>query len=175
MKILNFDDLKAILKIDKTEENYPDLIILESSVIAAIENYLGRYIKQGDFVETVTVPPSGDIPLKALPVIGIDNITISEAILLPYEYKIKFFGVTIGFVSEDSTAEISYTGGFEKVPDSLYRAILMQTIYEYQNSANIGATSVSTEGGTIQRPELGLLAEVKRLINLYIHPMKGIY
>jgi hypothetical protein len=52
------------------------------------------------------------------------------------------------------------------------RAALLQVAHEFQRKERIGSDSISTEGGTVTYPQLGLLAEVKKRLNQYIHPLK---
>ena len=68
---------------------------------------------------------------------------------------------------------IVYTGGITIVPDAMARAALLQTAYEFQSKDQIGAESVTTDGGSVSRPALGLLKEVKRNLEKYKHPLNG--
>ena len=69
---------------------------------------------------------------------------------------------------------VVYTGGYanDEVPEGLNRASLLQTVYEFQGRDHLGAESVSSDGGVVQRPELGLLKIVKGLLDNYKHPTK---
>jgi len=66
---------------------------------------------------------------------------------------------------------VVYTGGITEATNSMNRAALLQTAYEFQAKDHIGASSVSAEGGSVQRPELGLLKEVKRILSKDKHPL----
>ena len=60
---------------------------------------------------------------------------------------------------------ITYTGGLTVVPAELTRAALLQTVYEYQNKDSVGLENISNQGGSVTKPEIGLLKEVKQILN----------
>ena len=59
------------------------------------------------------------------------------------------------------------------MPPALSRAAMLQTAYEFQGIDHVAASSVQSEGGSIERPELGLLKEAKKLVVKLVHPLKG--
>lgn len=174
MKILNYDDIKSLLHLVKDEADYPELTLLENSVIAAIQSYLGRILKKGSY-EQVFHTYFSNIALDALPVDSITSIITESGISIPTgSYRIIQNGVRIDEVYVmDESITIKYIGGYSKMPDDIYRAILLQTAYEFQNHDHIGASSVSNEGGTVQIPALGLIPEVVRLIKNHKNILKA--
>jgi hypothetical protein len=70
----------------------------------------------------------------------------------------------------NQTVKVTYTGGIIDVPAGLERAARLQTMYEYQNKTSIGLETVSTPGGTIIKPEVGMLKEVEKLLQKHMHP-----
>ena len=175
MELLQFDDIKNLLELSKTEADYPSLTLLEASSLSAIENHLRRTLKADDLVETFP-PALLDLPLKALPVNNVVSVVRdSESLTEDDDYLITPYGLAVFLVSYTKPIVVTYNGGYTTLPNDLYRALLMQTAYEWQNRDHIGAISVSNEGGAVQRPELGLLKEVLRILEPYKHPLTGIW
>jgi hypothetical protein len=175
MDILNWEtDLKALAKLEKDEEDYPVLSLIEMSVVDAIESFILRKIKK-QTLEQRFLQWHHLVPLDALPVVSITSVITDSGVTLTSDnYKIRDYHIEIdkAFLV-DSPLTVKYVGGYAKIPSDLYRAILLQTVYEFQNSDHIGASFVTTDGGTVQTPSLQLLPEVVRLIKNYKHIVKA--
>jgi hypothetical protein len=168
---LEFADLKALLDLEKASlSDYPSLALLVESVHDAVENYTNRALQEQDaLTETQRMTRSTSmVDLRALPIASVASVTVEGDAA---DYRVTAWGVELTAEAPYAAeVAVTYTGGFEEYPADVYRAELMQTAYEYQNKDNIGAESVSTEGGFVQRPSLQLLAEVRRLLDPYCAP-----
>lgn len=180
--ILAYSDLKAVLKLQENSvSSYPDLEILAPLVQATVESYINRKLEFGTFIEEVSLYNTNRVPLKALPINNIISVTarnpgfsdISITGFITYEYGIMLYPKpTVHY--RDIIATVNYRGGYDGVntlvPKDIYRALLLQTAYEFRRLPDIGANTIPGEGGTISYPELGLLEEVKRTLAPYQHP-----
>jgi len=169
IELVSFDDLKLYLGLSKGELNYPELTLIQESVVSAIESYTRRILTEDNYSKTVFVScKTKMIMLDAIPIKKISSILIDG--IDTTDYKIKQYGVQLDEYVDDAELSISYTGGLETVNAMIKRAALLQTVYEFQNKDSIGIQTVSTDGGTTVKPELGLLREVKTLLDRHIHP-----
>lgn len=171
MNLVTFSDLKVLLGLSKNESDYPELTLIKNSVFNAFESYLLRTLTYGQ--KTEVLEPSRRVVLSALPIKSLLTVVQNGVSLPVTNYKIRPYGIEGNF-SSDADVTITYNGGLETIPGPINRAALLQTAYEYQNRDHIGATVVNNEGGSVQVPALGLLPEVKRLLDPYKHPARGI-
>ena len=177
-ELVSFASLKAFLGLtDSLITDYPALNIIKPSVEAAIESYLGRQLESAERSETIYITgPTNMISLKAIPVSSVSSLTVtmldeSETYTSDY-YTITEYGLQTINTLRNAKIAITYTGGLSSVPDGIERAALYQTAYEFQAKDQVGAESISTEGGSVNRPALGLLEVTKNLLNPFIHPLK---
>jgi hypothetical protein len=171
LALVKFDELKALLGLDRdTLDDYPDLKLIVSSVYAAIESYLGRTLEQDTHTEVV--PINGClVPLMAVPVVSITSATTAFGMDLTSGASIRHDGIELsGRVRGE--IQVTYVGGLEEVPVGMRRAAILQIQHEYQRKDHVGATNVSNEGGSTFWPELGLLKEVKRMLDPFVHPAR---
>lgn len=173
--LAEFADVKALLTLQgATEDSYPKYQLIAPLVQAAIVDYLGVTLDQADGAETylVGLEPERLVPLKRLPIATINSVTVDG--VATTDYTATQWGVRLGSPVSDATVVVDYDGGYTETPDTvppaLRRAAVYQTAYEMQSSDQIGAVSLSTDGGTVSRPELGLLKETRRSLAPYIHP-----
>jgi len=170
MELVSFDDLNAILELGKEESTYTDLEVIKNSVKAMFEDYTSRVFDEDKYTENFY--PQGMetkmIPLDATPVKSVSSVLINGAATTAY--KITNYGLELSSKVSDVDIVVTYTGGIETAPKGMNRAALLQTIYEYQNKHSIGLEIVSGDGGTVTKPELGMLKEVKTLLKSEIHP-----
>ena len=175
LTLTKFEDLAAMLDLTKDSiDEYPSLKLLVSSVYAAIESYTGRTLELDSYTESIDVR-NRLVPLKSFPVVSLTsviadtdpNTNLADScikrnahILLPNEV--------------DSFVTVSYVGGYEEAPEPIKRASLLQVIHEWQRKDHLAADTVTNDGGSVTWPELGLLKEVKRLLDPFVHPMKYI-
>jgi len=181
MIFLDFDEIKVFLELEKTEADYPIIPIVEKSVIAAIENYIKRKLEYSNYVVKDNGSNNSSLfALRALPISTINSVKIDGAETT--YYGLLKYGIDLYVKLGDLEIEIDYNGGYKKITDTapefssieslneeIYRALFLQTIYEYQNRDYIGANSVTNEGGTISKPGLKLLDEVKRILDSHKH------
>lgn len=173
IELVGFDQLKLMLELEKTESDYPTLTLIQESVVAAFESYLGRNLSEDKYEESNFVYfPQDIMPLKALPVKSITSAAIDGVEIT--DYKIRDFGILLGSKVEGVEVVVSYVGGLTSVPDDISRAALLQTSYEYQTHDHIGAETVATEGGMVTTPSLSLLKEVVRLLKNHRHPVNKV-
>lgn len=171
LTLVKFESLKSLLDLTKASiDDYPALKEIQKSVYYAFESYLGRYLERDTYTHQAVA--SGKLlPLMALPVVSVSSCVLSSGIDLTSDVIIRPDGLELPY-RVSSSVETTYIGGFEEVPGELTRAATLQILHEYQRKEHIGATSVSNEGGSIQWPELGLLKEVKRILDPYVHPAR---
>jgi hypothetical protein len=180
IELVSFADLKNLLDLeDAAITDYPALNALRTSVTSAIEEYLGRYLESKARTEAIYLPSIATqmILLEAIPVSSVSSLTVTistdtETYTENDDFEITGYGVRLVGAVSNAKVDITYTGGISTVPDALARAALIQTAYEFQNKEHIGAESVSNEGGSVSRPALQLLPEVKRMLFRYKHPLR---
>jgi hypothetical protein len=179
IELVTYTDLKALLGLeDAAITDYPALNLLRESVTAAIENYLGRELESAERDVTIYASnvPTQIVHLKAVPVASVSALTVTIGSNAEEygadDYEITNYGVKLYGKISNAKIEVTYTGGISTVPGAINRAALLQTAYEFQSKEQIGAESVSTEGGFVSRPALGLLREVKRMLNSERHPLR---
>ena len=176
LTLVPFATLKAVIGgLEKaTLAEYPSIVALSASVYAAFESYLGRWIEQDDYVETVYCD-GHIISLKAMPIASVASVIDADgndltALCTVRKDSLKSSACITGEVT------VTYNGGIEEIDAAhnwLTRAALLQIAHEYARKDQIGATSVTNEGGSVQwASEIQLLKEVKRLLDPNINPAK---
>ena len=180
IELVTFAELKTLLDLDgETIAEYPALALLQTSVLSAIESYIGRALTSEARTKVVYIggTPTAIIPLSGIPVASVSSVTASSQgsdsdFEENIDYIIDSFGIRLLHKIKITKLTIVYTGGLTETTGNLKRAALMQTAYEYQGKEQIGASYTSNEGGSVTRPELGLLKEVKRVLNSEKHPLR---
>lgn len=160
--------------LDLTKESiddYPSLKLLVSSVYAAIETYLGRTLELESYTETIEIQ-NRLVPLKAFPLVTLTSVTVEGDTTNIASSCTKKYGHILLPSEVAANVTITYTGGFEEAPEAIKRAALLQTLHEWQRKDHIGAQNVINDGGSVNWPELGLLKEVKRMLDEFVHPAK---
>jgi hypothetical protein len=171
LALVKFDELKALLGLDKASlDDYPDLKLIVSSVYAAIESYLGRTLEQDTYTEVVPINGSL-IPLMAVPLVSVSAVIMASGFDMTSSSSIRHDGIEL-LGSIKGEVQVTYVGGLEDAPAGIKRAATLQIQHEYQRKDHIGATNVSNEGGSTFWPELGLLKEVKRMLDPFVHPAR---
>ena len=183
LELVTFEELAKLLTLTLTPiSEYPDLEVIKDSVVVAFEAYLGRELNSEARTDTQHIGKLGRsmIKLPAIPITAVESVTVTEAgVSESYventHYEIRGFGLQLHMTLRNCKIVVVYTGGLSAVTEepNLNRAALYQTAYEFQGRAHIGAENVSTEGGSVSRPALGLLDETKRMLNKSVHPLKG--
>ncbi len=179
IELVSFADLKKLLDLeDAAITDYPALDVLRTSVTAAFEAYTGRLLESTSRAETIYIGSFGTtmLKLKAVPITSVTSlvVTISETDETYTEhddYEKAAYGLKLLAKVVNCSIAITYTGGISTVPSDLARAALLQTAYEFQSKDHIGSEKVTTEGGSISRPPLGLLKEVRRILDKNMHPL----
>lgn len=181
IELVDFASLKRHLGLtEDTIDAYPDLKVIRESVTTAIETYLGRSLESTSRTETIYVGEilKAMVSLKAIPVASVTSVAVDtddiDETLTSDDYRVTRYGVKLYSPVKNGTVTVTYTGGISATTDVLKRAALLQTIYEFQSKDNLGVETVTTEGGTITRPPLGLLSEVKRVLSSEMHPLKWV-
>ena len=174
MDFIPFSRLKYRLNLTDGDsyDDYPDLNELVISVKASIEDYLGRILDIGDYTYTrlPSTTPTKMIYLDALPVNTVASVTVDGAALTSSEYVVTDYGIRLNSEIANQKIVVTYNGGLSSVPETLIRAGLIQSAYEYQSKTQVGAETINTDGGTVTRPALQLLPEVKRSLSKLRHP-----
>lgn len=171
MDLVTYDDLKALLKLAGSDiSEYPELELIRDSVKSAIENFIGRELESTERTESFYLSSQSQmIKLSAIPISEISELTIDGT---DADYTITRYGILLDAIPDlNGLFSCTYTGGYNTIPSDISRAALLQTAYEFQGKTHIGVETISNEGGSVTRPELGLLKEVKRLLQPYKHPL----
>lgn len=179
IELTTYAALKALMSLEKaTITDYYALDEIRNSVTSAIEEELDRLLESKERTETIYIGSFSQsmLRLPAVPISSISSVMVtsginSDAYAENDEYEITDYGIKLLSSISNVKIVIIYTGGISTVPDAIARAALLQTAYEFQAKDHIGAESVSTDGGNVSRPALGLLKEVKRLLVKYKHPL----
>ncbi len=199
LELVSFDELKLKLGgrgglSGTVLADNPRLEIIVESVYAAIESYIRRILEQGAYTKTYYPQEFGQgryntvdlssylhqhtssylrypvtIGIPALPIVSIASVEDGDANEL--RYKEKRYGVLVESQSADKIV-VDYTGGYlqAEIPSAIKRAALYQIQSEWLRRDHPDADYQSVEGGSITRPEFGLLEEIKRLLNPFRHP-----
>jgi hypothetical protein len=173
MLLTTFEDLKALLKLQLDSlSDYPALSVIAESVTAAIQVYLCRDLELDSYTERFDMDGERFIGLRAIPIKKIKSVTVDGVPFIGYRQRLdrlEFHSPVNGLL------EVKYQGGLDDIPEDIKRAALLQIAHEHQRHDHIGANSVSTDGGSVRNPELGLLKEVRRMLEKHInYAAKGI-
>lgn len=181
LELVSFASLKALLDLtDAAITDYPALDLIRTSVTSAIEEYVDRLLEEEERIETIYAGrfKVGMIRLPAVPITSVSSVTVTigeddETLTEHEEYEITNYGIKLFAPIVLAKIVIVYTGGIEDadVTASMARAALLQTAYEFQSKDQVGATSITTAGGNVNRPALGLLKEVQRMLVKDKHPL----
>lgn len=178
-ELIPYTDIKNLLSLSgATIGSYPSLSVILLRVQNLFEIYTGRKFERMERTEEIFV---GDVKtrmfyLPGIPVVEVSSVTLSSSrfgteTLTSSDYDITKYGIKTFFNVENCKVTIVYTGGLETVTEDIKSAALYQVSYEFQSKDQIGATSVSTEGGSVYRPEVGLLTDTKMMLQGSIHPL----
>lgn len=162
--IVEYDDVRALLDLEKSQDKYPELQVILEQVSAALENHCQRIFEYDEHSETGYLD-GHDIPLRALPLASVKSVTIdgkSQVFWRARGDRISFRG------HQEGSYKVVYRGGFDEIPADVKRAAVLQACHEYQRKDQIGATAVNTDGGSVQyQGQVTLLKEVVRLLAPY--------
>ena len=174
--IVSFEDIKSYANLTKDSiSDYPAIEVNVDLVHAAIEEYCGRSIAVEDSGLEFSYHEfdrTRHVYLNNLPITAINSFALDGVLVDPSRYTVGLYGLVCKFDINDQDIHIDYDAGYESeddIPRALYRAELIQIVYEYQTNDHIGASAVSTDGGSVSTPELGLLKTVKQLLNPFVH------
>lgn len=172
LTLVKFEDLASMLDLTKDSiDEYPSLKVLVSSVYVAIESYLSRTLEFDTYTESVDVR-NRLIPLKAFPISNVVTVVIQSDSTNYAESCTKKYAHIMLPKEVEAYVTVVYSGGYEEAPDPIKRAALLQVLHEWQRKDQIGAENVTNDGGSVIWPELGLLKEVRRLLDPFVHPIK---
>lgn len=179
MAYASLDKVFKLLGVTPTPSNltnHPSLEFIMSRVDNAINEHCNREFIRADRTETVPLY-SQLIALTLLPVNSITSVSINGASVSLdnvqlFEYGFNIFNMGIYDYRDSALVTVTYNGGYDTIPDAISYAAALQSVHEYQRSTHIGASRVTNDGGSVNYPELGLLKEVKNMINNYKHPIK---
>lgn len=181
IELVSYADIAALLGLEGADiAAYPALGVINLSVIAGIEEFLGRELEEIERTENlfINASPTKMIGLVGLPVSAVSSVIVTmdndTDTIGEDDYIITEYGIRLNSRISHAKISVTYTGGLSTVPGGIERAALLQTSYEFQSKDQIGAESVSTDGGYVSRPSLGLLAEVKRVLKSEMHPLRWV-
>ena len=176
-ELVSYESLKDLLDLKKEKASaYVGLKIIKASVESAIEAEAGREFEKIERTHSVYIGSCGSnrVYLCGIPVAEVSLLTIDGDDV--DDYTITAGGILFPVKYYNVEVEVTYTGGYTQTTlrKDVERAALLQTAYEYQNKSHIGASSVTTEGGSVQVPALQILPVVKNLISKFKHPWLGV-
>jgi hypothetical protein len=179
-ELVPFNDIKTLLDISGTSYiDQPELKIIQDRLQFVFEEYLGREFEYLERTETLYIGDTARtiIQLKGIPIDNIDKVQIESynsglIELNTGSWAITEYGIKLYDAICNAKIVITYTGGLGSVTNQLKAAALYQLGYEFQAKDNIGAESVSNEGGSVYKPALNLLPETKRMLRSSFHPLK---
>ncbi len=170
--IVDFDDLKVMLELDKASfTDYPDLELMADEIHSALEAYTGRKLDViSKKTETgFTVGKEKTITITNLPITSVESVIVDGTTLtVTTDYKINDYGLALT-IAREGTWTVVTKGGFKPIPDEIYRAELSQIVYEFQNKNNLAVTTFTNDGGSTQLPGFVLLTHVKQLLAPFVH------
>lgn len=178
LELITFAELKKVLDLQQAAiGDYPQLEVLKESVEQAISDYIYRDLNEKGLVveqEYVGEVPTRYITLHRLPVESVSEVSVDGIVVDADRYRITDYGIQLKQAVRSVSVSVTYIGGLEvgdtKILPNLKRAAMLQIAYELQGVENIGAETISSDGGTITRPELGLLKEVRRILDRHTNP-----
>lgn len=178
LTLVPYDQLQKLLELNgSTLGEYPALEWIADHVQAALEAFLGRELEEKQRTAEVLLPsaPTAQVPLAALPVSSVSQVLVDGD--AEDNYRRTTYGIRLPAPRREVAVEVTYTGGFTDatLPAAIQRAAVYQAAYEYQAHEFVGAQSIETEGGTVNRPELGLLGHVRAQLQPYVHPLRTVY
>ena len=179
-ELIPFNEIKTLLDISGTAYiDQPELKLIHERMQFAFEEYLGREFEYAERTETIYV---GSTPRKMLRLNAIPIDTVSKVEIDSYNsgliemdsgsWYITNYGIHFLDAIINSKIVVTYTGGLQTVTNQIKAAALYQLAYEFQSKDQIGAESVSNEGGSVYKPALNLLPETKRMLRSSFHPLK---
>lgn len=176
-ELIPFQEIKDLLELEKSSiDDYPPLKVINNRLLSSFEEHTGREFEKVERVEEIFVEstPSCMIPLKGLPVESVSSVLVTSdgTNLESFDYNITSYGIKLGSKVKNVRVAVTYTGGLSVVTNPIKAAALYQLAYEFQSKEQIGAQSFTTDGGSVSRPELGLLKETRRMLNSSLHPLK---
>ena len=183
-ELVSFEDIANRIGLKRfTLEEYPALKVIKPSVMAAIEVFTGREFESKERTENYYIDLNGSrmVSLKAIPIASVASVTITyndgtTDSLDSDDYRITPFGLRLITKFTDVDVTVVYTGGYTVNPDTrpggLVRAAMLQCAYEFQTKDKVGASVVSSEGGTVTYPQIQLLKEVLSILKEFVHPLK---
>ena len=179
LELVSYEALKDLLGLESDNiSEYPGLKILKDSVEAAIECEAGREFESLERTETWQIGRcySRRVYLYGIPIASVSSVTVGGTALTSDDYTITAGGLRLEEDFNEVDVVVTYTGGYSQttLPAKIERAALLQTSYEFQNKEHIGASSITTEGGSVSIPALKLLPVVQKLISRFKHPWAGV-
>lgn len=177
--------LKNYLDLEKTfnATNYPQLSTIFDQMQGSFEVYLHRVLDADTYTDSIYIPyKTRIIPLRALPVSSVSSVSVefggstTPTTLSADQYKIRPYGLQLVTAQvTDADITVIYNGGWDadQIPLAMQKAALLQMLNEYESKDHVGVEVVTNEMGSVTLPEIGLLKEVKRLLNPYVHPHYG--
>lgn len=170
MSLWDFDSIKGILGLNNVIGSYPGFETIADGAEARIETYLQRHLPLDDYTDRGRLYSRSEpyIPLRGLPIVSVESLTIDGESVDSDSYEIDEYGLVL-YAKSPGLYVCTYSGGLEEAPAWLARALNLQIAYEWQAHDHIGASSVSTSGGTVSRPELQLLSDVRAILAPHRH------
>ncbi len=181
LELVTYADMKKLLELqDAAITDYPPLEVINDTMINSFEVATGRKLNNESRTEVVFINNfyTARLMLRAIPITAMTSVTVtmygvSESWTENSDYEVTEYGLRLWARLKNAKVTVVYTGGLSAVTEepNMNRAALYQLAYEFQSKDQIGAESVSNEGGSVQRPALTLLPETKRLLVPSLHPL----
>lgn len=177
-ELVPFSQIKSLLDLNQaTIGDYPGLSVINDGMLSAFEDYTRRKFELVERTEDIFVGSysTQQIPLKGIPISTVSSVVLTSTLygdseLSSDDYEITDYGIRLLDAVSRTKVQVTYTGGLSASTDILKRAAMYQLAYEFKGKDQPGAETISTDGGTITRPELGLLKITKTILGNMMHP-----
>jgi hypothetical protein len=157
-QIATLSECKAYLGLG-TNATLDDALItsIGDAVLDFMQTYTGRKILQDTYTETLNGRGESGIPVKNTPITGISSLLIdglaiqSASNSYSYGYAFDDFFVYLRgykFSRGQQNIQITYTGGYNPVPNDWKQAHIEFVAYKYKQKDRIGVTNITTGGIT---------------------------
>lgn len=151
MTLVDTDDLALLLKRDLTDEESDAATLIVELMTAELEEFCGRPISPRTIIgERASIGPTGQVFLKATPVISIDAVTYAGS-STPYSgaYGLSSSFLTFSPNSIPTDVTVSYTAGLEPPANAGLRSIMLGRLSRIAAKVHddaLGVSSLSQEG-----------------------------
>lgn len=142
-------------------DNSKDLMIKDvfSASIGAIETYLNRILRFGNYTETFVHFAGKVVQLKAYPIERVDVVVAAVGVEPPYHVDKVAGDLHLDLFIRAHEFSVSYSGGYRSLPSDIILAVVatFDNVWSAVN-ASAGAVSGTGEIKSISVPDVGTIS-----------------